>query len=78
LVDAHLLEQLEPYLLAFRHHPGKSLLAGTPERPMNAALLSRRKTGFGIPVARWLAGRDTHLAQAWAPRLVAEYEASER
>lgn len=73
LVDAHLLAQLEPWLAAFRYYPGKSLLAGTPVRPMKPSLLSRRKTGFGIPVSRWLGGGDTHLAQSWAPRVAAEY-----
>lgn len=78
LVDAHLLAQLEPWLPAFRHYPGKSLLASTPERPMSAAVLSRRKTGFGIPVSRWMVGRDTHLAQSWAPHVAAEYCAATR
>ncbi len=54
LVDAHLLARLQPLLLRFRDFPGKALLAHAPERPLPPALINRPKTGFGIPVQRWL------------------------
>lgn len=55
LVDAHLLTQLQPLLPSFARFPGKSLLAQAPEKPLPEAIRQRRKTGFGIPVSRWLA-----------------------
>lgn len=55
LVDAHLLWQLQPLLGNFVRFPGKRLLANAPGRPLPESIINRRKTGFGIPVARWLA-----------------------
>lgn len=55
LVDAHLLTQLQPLLPSFARFPGKSLLAQAPANPLPDAIRQRRKTGFGIPVDRWLA-----------------------
>lgn len=51
LVDAH---QLQPLMGAFARFPGKSLLAGAPARGLPAEIAGRRKTGFGIPVGRWI------------------------
>jgi asparagine synthase (glutamine-hydrolysing) len=55
LVDAHLLTQLQPLLPGFARFPGKRLLALAPDNPLPNAIQQRRKTGFGIPVPRWLA-----------------------
>jgi asparagine synthase (glutamine-hydrolysing) len=55
LVDAHLLRQLQPLLGNFSRFPGKLLLANAPAKPLPETVIQRRKTGFGIPVARWLA-----------------------
>ena len=33
----------------------QQVLAQAPQRPLPEAIIGRRKTGFGIPVARWLA-----------------------
>lgn len=55
LVDAHLLTQLQPLLPSFTRFPGKSLLAQAPANPLPHAIQQRSKTGFGIPVSRWLA-----------------------
>lgn len=55
LVDAHLLTQLQPLLSSFARFPGKSLLSQAPDNPLPDAIRRRRKTGFGIPVPRWLA-----------------------
>ena len=54
LVDAHLLSQVQPLLANFYRFPGKSLLAGAPDRPLPLGVINRKKTGFGIPVSRWL------------------------
>jgi asparagine synthase (glutamine-hydrolysing) len=58
LVDAHLLQQLQGLLPEFYRFPGKRLLASAPGKPLPQALIRRRKTGFGIPVPRWLASRQ--------------------
>lgn len=55
LVDAYLLQQLQPLLGNFHRFSNKRLLAQAPRNPLPEAIITRRKTGFGIPVARWLA-----------------------
>ena len=55
LVDAHLLTQLQPLLTNFARFPTKRLLANAPAKPLPEAIIQRKKTGFGIPVPRWLA-----------------------
>ena len=52
LVDARLLRQVA----AMKTAPGKAEMARTPARPLPAAVLDRRKTGFGVPLRQWLAG----------------------
>lgn len=54
LVDAHLLNGLQPNLGSFRHFPGKKLLAYAPSKPLPEVIINRRKSGFFIPVKRWL------------------------
>ena len=63
LVDAHLLDQLTPYLSAFGQFPGKALLSQAPKRPLPAGVTQRKKSGFGIPVQQWLRGQGTKPAQ---------------
>lgn len=65
LVDAHLLQTLQPLLGAFSRYPGKSLLARAPTLPLPDHIQRRRKTGFGIPVSRWLA--DSSVRKGFAP-----------
>jgi len=83
LVDAHLLGQVESYLSLFHKFSNKSLLANAPSKPLPHQIISRNKTGFGIPVERWLSEsgiipaskiRSRELAkhivnayEAWAP-----------
>lgn len=55
LVDATLLRTVQPLLAAFHRFPGKTLLAQAPMRALPVHIAKRPKTGFGIPVARWLA-----------------------
>lgn len=78
LVDAFVLEQLAPLLPAFARFPGKRLLAAAPRQPLPPEVMARPKTGFGIPVARWLSERPSsgapHVGLAWPRELVAAYE----
>jgi len=75
LVDMVLLRKIAP-LLAGNHRPTKLDMAGTLKPPLPDAVLGRAKSGFLVPVRRWLApapspsaaSRD-HDWRAWA-RLV--------
>jgi asparagine synthase (glutamine-hydrolysing) len=79
LVDAHLLEQLQPLLHRFDAFPKKSLLANAPRDPLPPGITGRRKTGFGIPVLRWLQGigdpgPQAGPRQAWLQTVAQAYE----
>jgi asparagine synthase (glutamine-hydrolysing) len=62
LVDAHLLSNLRSMLPHLPHFPGKSLLANSPSKPLPDIVQKRSKTGFSIPINKWIfdyLGRDT-------------------
>ncbi len=67
LVDVPLLRQVA----AMKTAPGKAELARTPARPLPAAVLERRKTGFGVPLRQWLAGDSggERGLRGWARRV---------
>jgi len=80
LVDTHLLEQLQPVLASFARFPGKQLLAGALDRALPDSILQRPKTGFAIPVPRWLAQAGIaaddgsrswarYVSRAWIPEV---------
>jgi asparagine synthase (glutamine-hydrolysing) len=77
LVDAHLLDQLRPLLFAFARFPAKTLLSGTPAKRLPRDVLRRAKTGFEIPVGRWLDQQEPVSAgfssREWARELVKMY-----
>ena len=52
-VDLQLLRQIAP-LLSSANPPGKHDMAMSPREPLPTQLLSRRKTGFTVPVREWL------------------------
>lgn len=54
LVDARLLETLGPYVASFVGGAGKVMLARAPLRPLPDAIIQRPKTGFSMPMAKWL------------------------
>ena len=54
LVDAHLLKQLGPILWQFKTFPNKTLLGLAPARQLPDNIITRKKTGFGIPVKTWI------------------------
>ena len=79
LVDAWLLSDLQPMLGAFKQFPNKRLLAEAPAKPLPEDLITRRKTGFGIPVQKWLeqmgnTSDGVGPSQAWARELVRRYD----
>lgn len=78
LVDAWLLRDLQPMLASFKAFPGKTLLAEAPVRALPRDVAERAKTGFGIPVGRWLQehGGANSLAMGsrqWSQRLASAY-----
>lgn len=74
LVDAVLTQQLAPFLPNFKGGRGKALLANAPGKPLPRAVVARRKTGFGIPVAQWTGGSaQSRLAGGWARQVLEGY-----
>ena len=72
LVDIVLLRKIAP-LLATKHRPTKLDMAGTLSPPLPDAILKRAKSGFLVPVNRWLAaasggasGKGDHDWRLWA------------
>lgn len=65
LVDSHLLGQLQPLLPRFKGFPNKSLLAGAPDRPLPQSIQRRPKSGFAIPVQRWLRESGLNDGPGW-------------
>lgn len=58
--------------------PGKTLLAEAPGRALPRDLVGRTKTGFGIPVGRWLQQHSASNSIAmgspqWSQRLASAY-----
>lgn len=53
-VDLRLIQRMNG-AIAGSNPPVKASMASTPLRPVPAEILQRPKTGFGIPVERWLA-----------------------
>lgn len=56
LVDAKLLNSIRNSLPSLKYFSGKRLLANAAQKPLPCVVAERRKTGFGIPVDRWLKG----------------------
>jgi asparagine synthase (glutamine-hydrolysing) len=54
LCDVPLLEALAPLSGQFGRGAGKRLLANSPRRPLAEGVVTRNKTGFGVPLAAWL------------------------
>src|SRR5438034_3256202 len=57
LVDVELLRSVGKWL-GNGHPPDKRAMLDAPLRPLPNAILSRPKTGFGIPVREWLLARS--------------------
>jgi asparagine synthase (glutamine-hydrolysing) len=54
LVDAEVLESLAPVLGQLVPGIGKSALAKAPLRALPSEIVSREKTGFGVPTSAWM------------------------
>ena len=71
LVDAWLLREVRPFLAAFDRFPNKRLLAEAPRKALPEALITRKKTGFGIPVNQWL--RQMHAPESAGKHAFAKF-----
>lgn len=56
LVDAWLLRDLIPVLRSFGRVKGKKMLSACPEIPLSTKIVERTKTGFSIPMNKWISG----------------------
>ena len=55
LVDASLLGELAPAIPSLKPGAGKAALALAPRLPLPDEIVSRAKTGFGVPTSAWTA-----------------------
>jgi asparagine synthase (glutamine-hydrolysing) len=75
LVDAWLLRDMHSLFGSFQHYPNKRLLAQSPNHPLPEEILVRKKTGFGIPVRKWLIEMGVDevgegMSRGWAKHLM--------
>ena len=63
LVDHKLLESIAPLITGQNTSAGKQWLAAAPKQPLPDHISNRAKTGFSIPVAKWL--HDEETARGW-------------
>lgn len=68
-VDAKLLETLGPFTSGFAGGTGKAMLAKAPEKPLAESIVNRPKTGFSVPMAKWLSFAVDQSAWAGLPLL---------
>jgi asparagine synthase (glutamine-hydrolysing) len=54
LVDVTLLKVLAPAMRTLAPGMGKKALAKAPTVPLPAEIVSREKTGFGVPIGTWM------------------------
>jgi asparagine synthase (glutamine-hydrolysing) len=54
LVDVRLLDSIAPFLPGLTPGAGKAALATAPARPLPDEIVTRAKTGFGVPTGNWL------------------------
>ena len=73
LVDTTLLGVVAPHLSHMRHFSGKRLLSGAVQPSLPDSVLRRPKTGFSIPVQRWLGEAGEHPTRAWARQVAETY-----
>jgi asparagine synthase (glutamine-hydrolysing) len=60
LVDPVVLRRIAPAVVATSERDGKELLSLSPSKPLPAEIITRRKTGFTLPIRQWL--EEQHLS----------------
>jgi asparagine synthase (glutamine-hydrolysing) len=83
LADRALLTQIAALGPASLGTPAKHELALAPSAPLPAAVIRRKKTGFGVPVSRWISGEAVRhrigaygYARQWARHIAAHHQAA--
>jgi asparagine synthase (glutamine-hydrolysing) len=54
LFDAFLLRKVAPAVFHTRRRDAKEMLARSPKMPLPEAIMTRKKTGFTLPIREWL------------------------
>src|SRR6266545_5163396 len=73
LVDAFLLRAVAPAVFTSRRRDGKELLARSPRTPLPEAVLTRKKTGFTLPINEWLQREHKEVPHSFGMRPWALY-----
>jgi asparagine synthase (glutamine-hydrolysing) len=73
LVDAFLLRKVAPIVFSTSKRDGKALLAQAPRKPLPEPIITRRKTGFTLPIRDWLAAERHDVARLFGMRPWALY-----
>ena len=73
LVDAFLLRQVAPAVFSTSRRNGKAMMARSPQTPLPDSILSRRKTGFTLPIRDWLAAEHYSAPKLFGMRPWAMY-----
>ena len=68
LVDAWLLRKVAPVVFTSRRRDGKELLARSPRTPLPEAVLTRKKTGFTLPINEWLQREHKEVPHSFGMR----------
>jgi asparagine synthase (glutamine-hydrolysing) len=68
LVDITLLRQLAPVIALLKPGMGKAALAAAPAKPLPREVVSRAKTGFGVPTRAWMAAAARSVGGAPEPK----------
>ena len=65
LVDAVLLEKLASIRPSIGQPKIKALLAEAPSQPFRRGMIQRRKTGFNVPIAKWIGRQQQSAMSEW-------------
>jgi len=68
LVDAFLLREVAPAIFSGSRRDGKAMLARSPQKPLPQPILTRRKTGFTLPIRDWLEREHREVPQLFGMR----------
>ena len=69
LVDAKVLEELGPFISDFTSGNGKAMLARSPLKPLPDTIIHRQKTGFVLPMEKWISAISDKSAWSNVPLL---------
>jgi len=77
LVDVDFFRALAPYIFRPQHLPSKKDLALAPINPLPDTVINRPKTGFSIPIQRWIervgASKKARGLRVWAKKIYEKF-----